>query len=198
MLSGPEMAAWLADAIRSIYERPHMYGRTLDEIDLAIFNFNVIYAVLQQRERHFYDALSSLTESTTNNFRASYLSEHPEASEQEVLDHVLSQWKLISNRLGISTEESAERVASAAETEKVTAQPTISKIETVISGQWPAPEAMGVQLYVAEGGPWGEIRQLGGELVLELRPAANGGVLAFHVEELLAAIREAKARLRAP
>ncbi|HXT58073.1 MAG TPA: hypothetical protein VN699_05530 [Pirellulales bacterium] len=184
MLSAPDFAGWLEDAIRSVYQRPKMYGQTLDQLDTVLHYFNLLFAVVHQRERHFYDALSAAPEdSCTTSWGASYASEHPQADQEEVMQHVLGRWKLVSERLGIRMDAPETRPLATPITEGAAAQAGVQEIETTISGSSPERGAMGVQLYFAEGGPWGEIRERGGELLLELHPSADRSLL-FRLAEI--------------
>ncbi len=191
MLSGSEIAAWLEDAIRHAYQHPKMYAQSPRELETVLHNFHLLFLTIHERARHLYDALSSVSAGIASGFNTIYLSEHPAAGEEEVFQYVVSQWKLVSKHLGIQTEElkncdSPSQVPAADKP-----QPTIQKIETTIAGSSPHRRDLGMQLYLADGGQWGEIRRQDEELVLELLPTTTGPLI-FRLAEIQQAFQGAE------
>lgn len=191
MLSGPELAAWLEDAIRHAYQRPKMYAQSPGELETVLHYFHLLFLTVHERARHLPDAISSVCDNTVMLFGDIYRSEHPQAGEDEVFQYVVSQWKLVSEHLGIETEEPKNGDAAGPVSAAEKPQATIQTIETTISGSSPHLRDLGMQLYLAEGGQWGEIRRRDGELVLELLPLTTGPLI-FRLAEIQQAFQRAE------
>lgn len=101
MLSSPQIIARLNDVIAHIYSRPKMYGQTVGEIDVVLWSYHWFWAMVQQRESEFHDAIEAVEANTVRRFAATFREENPGASEDDILAHLLTQWRIISGRMGI-------------------------------------------------------------------------------------------------
>lgn len=101
MLSPPQIIARLDDIIAHIYSRPRMYGQTVGEIDVTLSSYHIFWAIVQERESEFYDAIAAVEENTCRRFGDTFQIENPGASDEAVLGHLLAQWRSVSERLNI-------------------------------------------------------------------------------------------------
>lgn len=108
MLSPPQIVARLSDIIAHIYSRPKMYGQTVREIDVALSNYHIFWTIVQERESEFYDAIAAVEENTCRRFADTFQIENPGASDEAVLAHLLAQWRIVSERLGIDLQSCDE------------------------------------------------------------------------------------------
>lgn len=69
------------------------------------------------------------------------------------------------------------------------------KIEAIV-GSPPEKQKLVVQLFVKDGGQWGEIDQETGELEIEIYARPDGKTFRFRLEDLEKVIALAKERLR--
>lgn len=108
MLSPPQIATRLNDIIAHIYSRPKMYGQTVGEIDVVLWSYHWFWAIVQQRESEFHDAIESVEGNTTSSFTDVFERQNPGASEDAVVAHLLTQWRIVSERLGIDLAPASE------------------------------------------------------------------------------------------
>ena len=101
MLSPPEIVARLNDIIAHIYLRPKMYAQTIGEIDAVLWSYHWFWAMVQEQESAFHDAIAAVEENTCRRFAGTFQIENPGASDEAVLAHLLSQWRIVSERLRI-------------------------------------------------------------------------------------------------
>ena len=104
MRSVPEILAELEDGIRHVHKAPGMYGATAGEVEAVLWCLHYTWAMVQERAAEFRNVCDArLIELGTNRSLAvSYKDRHPNAKAGTVLRHVLTNWKLIAERLGIA------------------------------------------------------------------------------------------------
>ena len=101
MLSSPQIVARLEEIIANIYSRPRMYGQTVGEIHVALWSYHIFWAMVQEMESEFHDAIESVEGNATSSFTDVFERQNPGASEDAVVAHLLTQWRIVSERLGI-------------------------------------------------------------------------------------------------
>jgi hypothetical protein len=93
----------LTDVIDHVHKRPGMYGDA-DQVDATLHTLHWCWAMVQRREEEFQEAFHHRRDDVrTSNvgFADAYRRRHPNAKPDSVRRHILGNWKVISERLGI-------------------------------------------------------------------------------------------------
>jgi len=81
-----------------------MYGGTADGVDLLLWNYHEIWSEIVEKEEEFRTVPRNVFDETdceAASFPTRYLTEHPQASQEEIAEFVTKQWHLVSDRLAI-------------------------------------------------------------------------------------------------
>lgn len=105
MKTPEEIVALLAHHIGLLYyHRPLMYGGSGDGVELTLLNYHHIWAEVVERYDEFRQTWWKVLEEEdcgAANFSHRYSMNHPTASEAEIAEYVCTQYRKISDRLGV-------------------------------------------------------------------------------------------------
>jgi hypothetical protein len=101
--SAEEVVDFIVRRIGYIYHRdPLMYGGTADGVDLILHCYHQLWAEIVGRHEDYRDAISEASrDCTTRNFADHYRADHANATETESARHVVSEWRKLSDLLGV-------------------------------------------------------------------------------------------------
>lgn len=106
MKSAQELVAYIAHRIGYVYyfDRPLMYGGTGAGVDLLLLNFHEFWAEIMDRQDElrttYWKALED-EDCGSANFSNRFAINNPEASEHEIAQYVVKQWRKISDQLEV-------------------------------------------------------------------------------------------------
>jgi predicted enzyme related to lactoylglutathione lyase len=106
------VSIWIIDVINQIYMRPFMYVGSPTEshaLDCVFYMMHAAWAEAVGKQSDYASARSQIAvEEEWNALGSSdwYLSQHPDAEDQEIFEYAMSCWKRLSMRLGILREKS--------------------------------------------------------------------------------------------
>ena len=104
MKSTKQTLEYIAEEIGHVYFRPLMYGGDAEGVDLLLYNYHKLWAVITDREKEFTNLSGELHKEQdcgAANFSTAYKIKKPGADEQETAFYVVDQWQKASNSLGI-------------------------------------------------------------------------------------------------
>jgi hypothetical protein len=108
MRDGRQIAEVVEERIGHVFQRPLLYGGTPEAVDSILHYDDGLWAVAHEREGDFQEASAAfhLSEGCGSaSFAHHYRASHPATSEDEVACYVVSMWRKIGERLGLSTAE---------------------------------------------------------------------------------------------
>ncbi len=86
------------------YHRPLMYGGSGEGVELLLHTYHALIAEFDGREDEFrsiYEKALDDENCGSANFANRYSLDHPGASEQEIAQYSVVQWRKISERMGV-------------------------------------------------------------------------------------------------
>ncbi|RPI74652.1 MAG: hypothetical protein EHM45_17985 [Desulfobacteraceae bacterium] len=104
MKSTEQILEFLAEQIGHIYFRPLMYGGSAEGVDLLLFHYQHLWALIIEQEQkldEFRFKIYKELDCGAMGFSTFYKRNHPEAPEHEAVFYVVDQWKKISDGIGI-------------------------------------------------------------------------------------------------
>jgi hypothetical protein len=108
-----DIATYLATRIGYLYyHRPLMYGGTRAGVDLLLRTYHEIWAEVTDRQGGFEETWRRFLEEEdcgSASFSARYSMDHPAATEIELAEYVVKQWRRVSEDLGIPIPHDALR-----------------------------------------------------------------------------------------
>jgi hypothetical protein len=97
-----DLIAWRIGLL--YHHNPLMYGGTPEGVENLLFHYHLLWAEIVDRVKEHSDVKGQVYEEEECNghgFVGRYLVLHPDAKAGEVLQYLVSQWRKISDRLGI-------------------------------------------------------------------------------------------------
>jgi len=97
---------FVAELISYVYDRPHMYCRTLGELDILLHYLHYVWArmsgTLESYERHRVEYHLSLgfeacSGPVTDENRVTFL----ESAPKEIVENTIGYWKTLDDRIGL-------------------------------------------------------------------------------------------------
>lgn len=105
MKTTEQIIGLIAERIGLIYHHyPLAYGGSPEGVETLLFYYHDLWAEIVERKKEYIEARSAAHEKEECNghsFSGRYLSLHPEASDREVAKYATTQWRTISDKLGL-------------------------------------------------------------------------------------------------
>ena len=106
MKSPEEIVAYIALRIGYLYyhHRPLLYGGTAAGVDLLLLNYHELRAEITNRQEELWETWHSVLKDEdcgSANFSTRYAMNNPDASQPEIAQYVVNQWRKISDKLGV-------------------------------------------------------------------------------------------------
>jgi hypothetical protein len=104
MKNADQIANFIIERIGHIYFRPLMYGGTPEGVELILENYHDLWAEIYDQQENYREIMIQAHERQTGGsmgFSWRYSQKHPEASAEEIANHIVSQWRKISKQLGL-------------------------------------------------------------------------------------------------
>jgi hypothetical protein len=104
MKSPEEIVAYIALKIGYMYyhHRPILYGGTGAGVDLLLLNYHELWAEITNRQeelRETWHSVLNAEDCGSASFSMRYSMNNPEASQPEIAQYVVDQWRKISDQL---------------------------------------------------------------------------------------------------
>ena len=100
-----EVVQFIAHRIGYIYHhQPLMYGGTADGVDLILHYYHELWAEIVERTDDYFNTCFEIhrqEDCNSHNFASRYRVAHPDATELGAAEYVVSQWRRISDLLGV-------------------------------------------------------------------------------------------------
>jgi hypothetical protein len=105
MITSEDTIAHIARQVGCLYyHHPLMYGGSGAGVDLLLHTYHDIWAVIVGRRDEFRKTWWKVLEEEdcgSADFSTRYSMNHPEASDKQIAAYVVSQWRKVSERLGV-------------------------------------------------------------------------------------------------
>jgi hypothetical protein len=105
MRDGKQISDFVEERIGHVFRRPLMYGGTPEGVDVVLDYYHELWALIHERGDEFEKVSSAAHDSEgcgSMNFAYRYQRDHPAASVDESARYVVSMWRRIGEKLGLS------------------------------------------------------------------------------------------------
>src|SRR5262245_7450617 len=105
MRNAEQIAEFVLNRIAKIYLRPSNYGRNAEEADTILHYFHELWAVIMDREEEYWkvkDEIHKRERCGAMCFATHYQLVRPGVSDSETVEYVVSRWRIVSERMGMS------------------------------------------------------------------------------------------------